>query len=166
MANFLIPILLASTVAAAAPAAAQWVAPAPQGYAYGYNNQGQVRRLEARVAQLRRQIQRLDRRGSLGNREARRLEDEARFLQQRIRQASLNGISGRERSEIERSIARLENRIHDRATGGERRFAHDRDRDGRDDRHEDDRGRDHDEVERADKHDRDHDRDDDDHDDD
>ncbi len=146
MVKFLAPVLLASTVAVAAPAAAQWAPPAPQGYAYGYNNHGQVRRLEVRVAQLRREIRQLDRRNILSDREARRLEEQARYLQHRIRQAGYNGINGRERFEIERHIARLEERIRIQATDGNRRYGYngynghdgygrrDNDRDGRDDR--------------------------------
>ncbi len=66
--------LLASTIAVAVPAAAQWAPPAPQGYGYGYQgNYGQVRRLEARIDQIRRQIHQLDRRNILSEREARRL---------------------------------------------------------------------------------------------
>ncbi len=161
MIKFLVPVLLASTVAVTAPAAAQWAPPVPQGYAYGYNNHGQLRRLEVRVAQLRQQIRQLDRRNILSNREARRLEIEARHLQQHIRQAGYNGLNSRERYEIQRAIAHLERNIHRQATDGNRRYAnnygyngsygYDRDRDGRDDRYEDDRGRDHDG--RRDRHD-------------
>ena len=63
MRKFLISAaLVTATIAAAAPASAQW-ARRPQGNAYGYNNNyGQVRRLEARVDQIRRQIEQLDRR--------------------------------------------------------------------------------------------------------
>ena len=158
MVKFSIPAaILASTLAAAAPAAAQW---APQGNAYGYNNYGQGRRLEARVMQLRREIQQLDRRGILGNREARRLDAEARNLEMRVRQLSYNGVDPRERYAVERRIQQLEQQIRREATDGNRRPGYgngrdrdrdgvndrydnriDRDRDGRDDRYEDDRGR-------------------------
>ncbi len=157
MRKFLISAaLMASTVAVAAPAAAQWAPPAygqPQGYAYGYNNQGQVRRLEVRVQQIRNQIRQLDRRNILSNREAARLNQEARSLQYRIRQQSYNGLSGRERYDIERRIARLEQRVYREARDGDNRWGnryqgqngwYDRDRDGRDDRYEDDRGYRHD----------------------
>ena len=153
---------LASTIAVAAPAAAQWQQ--PNGYARGYNNQGQVRRLEVRVAQLRQEIRQLDRRNILSDREANRLENEARFLQQRVRQLGYNGIDRRERFNIEQRIDRLEQQIRREATDGNRRVGngsnrwdrdrdgrddrynnganrYDRDRDGRDDRYEDDRGR-------------------------
>lgn len=168
MRKFLIgTALLVSTVAATAPAAAQWVPPQPQGYAYGYNNYGQGRRLEARVTRLRQEIRQLDRRNILSQREAYRLDAEARQLQYRIRQVSYNGINGRERYAIERQLARLEQRIRYEARDGNNRYAYgngyngyrdydrdgvndrydsriDRDRDGRDDRWEDDQGRDRD----------------------
>jgi septal ring factor EnvC (AmiA/AmiB activator) len=151
MRKFLISAALATaTFAAAAPAAAQW-AP-PHGNAYGYNNHGQARRLEARVDQIRRQIHQLDRRNILSNREARRLSEEARDLDRRINVLARNGFNSRDRYEVERRIARLEQRIYREANDGDRRFgrnngygngyyANDRDRDGRDDRFEDDRGR-------------------------
>jgi len=178
MRKFLIPAaILASTLAAAAPAAAQW---APNGNAYGYNNYGQGRRLEVRVMQLRRQIAQLDRRNILRDREARRLDAEARNIEYRIRELRQYGIDSRERYTIERRIARLEQNIRYQANDGDRRYAdnngygngyndngynnYDRDRDGRDDRYEDDRGRDFDgrgdgKKDKKDK--RDHDRDDD-----
>lgn len=156
-------VLAASTVAIAAPAVAQWAPPAPQGYAYGYNNnQGQVRRLEVRLQRIIRQIRVLDQRNALSNREARRLEQEARNLQYRIRQLGYNGLSQRERYDIEMRINRLEQRIFRDVRDGNRypgggyyggrdrdrdgvndRYDDriDRDRDGRDDRREDDRGR-------------------------
>lgn len=154
MRKFLISAaVLASTLATAAPAAAQW---APPGYGYGYGNQGQTRRLEVRVMQLRRDIAQLDRRNILSNREARRLDAEARNIEYRIRELGQYGIDRRERYMIERRIARLEQNIRQQANDGDRRYrdnrydgyndngynAYDRDRDGRDDRYEDDRGRD------------------------
>ena len=144
--------LMASTVAVAAPAAAQWAPPAPQGYAYGYhNNYGQVRRLQVRIDQMQRRIVQLDRRNILSNREAGRLRAEARQLEQRLRYASRNGLNQREMYNVERGIQRLEYRIQRDARDGNRYGGYygqnnyyDRDRDGRDDRYEDDRGYRHD----------------------
>ncbi len=149
MRKFLISAaLLGSTITVAAPAAAQWAPPAPHGYAYGYNNYGQVRRLEARVDQIRRQIRQLDRRNILSNREARRLSDEARYLDRRINQLARNGFNRRDRYDIEVRLARLEQRlrrdVYDGNRYGQYGYGYDRDRDGRDDRYEDDRGRRHD----------------------
>jgi hypothetical protein len=143
--------LCASTLVATAPAAAQWAPPPPQGYAYGYNNYGQVRRLQARIDQLQRQINRLDSRDILSEREASRLRTESRGLERRLRYASRYGLNGRERYDIERGIQRLEVRIQREARDGNRyRYGYnqagwsDRDRDGRNDRYEDDRGYNHD----------------------
>ena len=62
-------ILAATTLAIAAPAAAQWAQPqygAPYGNAYGYyNNAGQARNLAVRINQLEQQIRQLDRRNIL-----------------------------------------------------------------------------------------------------
>ena len=145
-------ILMASSVAVAAPAAAQWAAPAPQGYAYGYNNHGQVRRLEARLMQARNEIRRLDRANILSDREARRLNEDVRQARYRLRQLDNNGLTRRERHELETRISRIERSIQREARdGNDYRGAYgnrdgysDRDRDGRDDRYEDDRGHDHD----------------------
>jgi len=149
--------LAASALTAAAPAAAQWNA--PQGNAYGYNNYGQVRRLDARIDAMQRQINNLDRRDILSEREASRLRNEARNLEQRLHYASRNGLNGREIYNVERGIQNLEVRIQREARDGNgRRDAGywrddgryrdgqwiDRDRDGRDDRTEDDHGYRHD----------------------
>jgi hypothetical protein len=147
--------LAASTLVAAAPAAAQWAPPQPQGYAYGYNNQGQARRLQVRIDQLQREISQLDRRNILSEREASRLRGESRDLEHQLRAASRYGLNGREAYNIERGIQRLEYRIQRQARDGNRygyegRNGYydagysDRDRDGRNDRYENDHGWDHD----------------------
>ena len=154
MRKFLISLAFASSaLAVAAPASAQY-APQygqPQGYGYGYNNNyGQVRALQARIDQIQRQIQRLDQRNILSNKEARRLREESRDLERRLRNVGRNGLSFRERQSIEVRIARLELRVRREATDGNGRRGgynngygqnmYDRDRDGRDDRYEDDHG--------------------------
>ena len=153
MRKFLISaVLMDSTVDIAAPAAAQWAPPAPQGYAYGYhNNYGQVRRLQVRIDQLQRRIVQLDRRNILSNREANRLRHESRELERRLRYSAQRGLNPREAYSIERGIQRLEYRIQRDARDGNRYGGYygqtgyyDRDRDGRDDRYEDDRGYRHD----------------------
>ena len=155
MRKFLISAaLMASTVAVAAPASAQWYPQQPQGYAYGYNyNYGQVRRLQVRIDQIQRQINRLDRRDVLSEREAARLRAESRSLEYRLRNASRYGLNGRERYEIERRIARLEQHVYREARDGNNwrndryrsGYGYDRDRDGLDDRYERDRGTNYDE---------------------
>ena len=170
MRKFLISAaLMASTVAVAAPAAAQWApqpgyGQQPYGNAYGYNNYGQVRRLQVRIDQIQRQINRLDSRDVLSEREAARLRYESRILEQRLRHAARYGLNGRERFEIERGIQRLEYRVQREARDGNRwgngyngydgrdyrdRWSsrdgwRDQDRDGRNDRYENDQGQDHD----------------------
>ena len=151
--------LMASTVAIAAPAAAQWAPPAygygqqPYGNAYGYNNYGQVRRLQVRIDQIQRRIVQLDRRNILSNREAARLRTESRHIEQRLRYAAHNGLNGRERYDVERRIARLEQHVYREARDGNQwrndRYGqnnwYDRDRDGLNDRLERDRGTNYDE---------------------
>lgn len=145
--------LAASALTAAAPAAAQWYPPQPQGHAYGYNNYGQVRRLQARIDQLQRQIDRLDRRNILSEREARRLRDDSRDVERQLRRAARYGLDGREAYSIERRIQRIEYRIQREASDGNRwrggygnRYGgYDRDRDGFDDRYERDHGTNYDE---------------------
>ena len=137
----------ASALAVATPASAQYF-PVPQGYAYGYHgNYGQVRRLQARIDALQRQINRLDRRDIISDREAERLRRQSRELERRLRFAARNGLHPQERFEIERRLARLEQRLFRDAHDGNRwgrggyYGGYDRDRDGLDDRWEDDRGR-------------------------
>ncbi|HYC95764.1 MAG TPA: hypothetical protein VEB39_08730 [Sphingomicrobium sp.] len=148
--------LAASALTAAAPAAAQYY-PQPQGYGYGYGygqgNWGQVRRLQARVDQLQRQIRHLDRRDILSEREAAYLRQESRELEHRLHFAARNGLHPREAYAFERRIQRLEIRIQREARDGNRygRGYHpyggtwDRDRDGLNDRYERDRGTNYDE---------------------
>ncbi|MFL6723424.1 MAG: hypothetical protein ACJ8E4_04635 [Sphingomicrobium sp.] len=143
--------LAASTLVAAAPAAAQYYPQQPQGYGYGYNNYGQVRRLQVRVDNLQRQISNLDRHNILSEREASRLRGESRDVERRLHYAARNGLSGWESNDIERRVYRLETRIQREARDGNRYRGsydqagwNDRDRDGRNDRYEDDRGYNHD----------------------
>ncbi len=131
----------ASALAVATPASAQYF-PQPQGNAYGYNNYGHVRALHARVNNLQRQIINFDRRNVLSNREAARLRNEARELEQRLLRNARNGLNQREAYDIERRLVRLEQRVQRQAMDGRRGGIYiDRDRDGRPDRYEDDRGR-------------------------
>jgi predicted RNase H-like nuclease (RuvC/YqgF family) len=152
MRKFVIAAALAATaLTAAAPAAAQYYQQ-PQGYGYGYNNSwGQVRRLQVRVDQLQRQIRHLDSRNILSEREAARLRQDSREIEQRLRYAARNGLSGQEAYGIERRIQRLETRIPREARDvnrynnyGGRNYS-DRDRDGLNDRYERDRGTNYDE---------------------
>ena len=142
----------ASALAIASPAAAQWGQPQPYGNSGGYHHPGHARMLNVRIDRLQKEIRRLDKRNVLSNREAGRLMQQSRELEQRLRYVSRNGFSGRESAYIENGIARLEQRIFRQARDRNGRNGNqwgnsgwsDRDRDGRDDRYEDDRGRDHD----------------------
>lgn len=144
-----------SALAVAAPAAAQYSPqhyPQPPGYAYGHQgNWGLTRSLQVRIDNIQRQIERLDRRNILSEREARRLRQDSREIERRLRYTARNGLHPAERHDIERRLARLERRLWRDARDGNRwghgyqqHGAYDRDRDGRDDRYEDDRGRDRD----------------------
>jgi opacity protein-like surface antigen len=145
--------LAASTIAVAAPAAAQWYPPQPQGNAYGYDNYGQVRRLDARIDAMQRQIKHLDSRDILSEREARNLRNQSNDVERRLRVAARNGLNGWEANDIERRVQRLEVRIQREARDGNgwrngyynNAGWSDRDRDGLDDRYERDRGTNYDE---------------------
>ena len=129
---------------AAAPASAQYY-PQPYGNAYGYNNFGQVRALQARIDAVERQIRFLDRRDVVGDDRADRLRFEAREIERKLRRSARNGLNPYEARDINVRIARLEQRVqYSVARNGYGGGYYDRDRDGRDDRYEDDRGRRHD----------------------
>lgn len=143
-----------SALAFATPAAAQYYpAPAvyaqPYGNAYGYNNNwGQVRSLQARINNVQRQIRQLDRRDRIRDGQADRLRREANQIENRLQRASRYGLNGYEANDINIRIARLEQRVQYSVAqrygrnwnGGYNGGFVDRDRDGRNDRYEDDRG--------------------------
>ena len=148
----------------ASPAAAQFYPQQqPYGYngygnAYGHNTWGQVRSLQVRLNNVERQINRLDRRDRIGDNSADRLRFEADRLEQRLRNVSRNGLNPYEANDINVRIARLEQRVQFAMQNRNGRYGQygwngnngyngqfvDRDRDGRNDRYEDDRGHDHD----------------------
>ena len=167
MRKFLIPAaILVSTIAATAPAAAQWQQ--QNGYGYSYqNNRGIARSYEVRLSQLHRSIHRLGERRQVSRNEFLRLNQQVDIVQNRIRRASYRGLNRQEAYQIERDLSRLERNIYREARDGNRygghhaqsqygynqygygqnggnQYNYDRDRDGRDDRYEDDRGYDHD----------------------
>jgi hypothetical protein len=152
-----------SALALATPAAAQYF-PQPQGYGYGQNHgyQGQwghARALQARVDGIQRQIRQLSARRLISRGEAASLRERSRQVEQRLRRAAHYGLSPYEAQDVQRRIARLEQRLyrdvrdghgygHGHWGNGQQGYyadgGRDRDRDGRDDRYEDDRGRDRD----------------------
>ena len=147
-----------AALAVASPAAAQYYPGpygAPYGNAYGYNNFGQVRALQVRLNAIERQINRLDRRNRVGDREADRLRREADRIENRLHRAARGGLNPYEFNDIQRRIAVLEQRVQYAVNNGWNRYGSrygwngnygysDRDRDGRDDRYEDDHGSRHD----------------------
>ncbi len=114
-----------SALAVATPAAAQWM-PQPVGYgsAYGYGNPGQAQALQAQIGQLRMQIRQLGMSNMLSRGEFRRLDWEAGSLDQRVRAAAFNGMSPREGYDIQRRIARLQQRIQLAMYNGNRRYGY------------------------------------------
>ena len=136
-----------SALAFATPAAAQYAA--PHGNAYGYqNNWGQVRSLQVRINNVERQIKQLDRRDRIRDGQADRLRREANQIENRLQRAARYGLNGYEANDINVRIARLEQRVQvslaSRYGNNYNRAWSDRDRDGRYDRFEDDRGYRHD----------------------
>jgi hypothetical protein len=124
---------------------------APYGNAYGYNNYGQVRSLQVRIDAIQRQINQFDRRDRIRDNTADRLRSEANKIERRLRSAGRNGLNPYEANDIQVRIARLEQRVRYSLASGRNGYNGynngynngqfvDRDRDGRDDRYEDDRG--------------------------
>ena len=147
-------VAAASALAVAAPAAAQWAQPAPvpygnaYGYNQGYNNWGYTRSLQARIDNLQRRIAQLDNRDRITEREARRLREDTRQLEWRLRNAGRNGLNFQEARNIENRLYRIEQRLVRDAWDGRRwgqgqwgNGYYDRDRNGYDDRWENRRDR-------------------------
>ena len=153
-----------AALAIATPAAAQYypAPPPPPGYgygapygnAYGYTNVRHVRSLQVRVDRIQRDLRRLVQVRAISGNEFRNRNEDARDIERRLRRDARDGrgLTGQEVVQLERRIARLEQRIgrdirDGRLTGFGNYYGqgyYDRDRDGRDDRYEDDRGRRHD----------------------
>ena len=142
-----------SVLAFATPASAQYRQPYGNPYGNGYNNNnyGQVRALQARIDSIQRQIEQLRARRLISRDEANGLRSESRNLEQRLFYRGRNGLSFQELRNIEYQIARLEQHVRHEVRDGNRwgnrdrgNNGYDRDRDGRDDRYEDDRGTRHD----------------------
>ena len=171
MRTFMISLAAAgAALAIASPAAAQYYPapqPAPYGYnqpygynngyggyngynGYGRNNWGQVRELQVRLDNIERQIDRLDRRDRIGDHAADRLRHEANDLERRLHDRARGGLDPREAGELVYRIQRLEQRVQYAMSNRGGRWgnnaynSYDRDRDGRDDRFEDDHGWNHD----------------------
>jgi hypothetical protein len=140
-----------TALAFATPAAAQYPGQyrQPYGNAYGHNNYGQVRALQARIDNIQRQIERLRAQRLLSRDEVNALRSESRELERRLYYRGRNGLNYQELRNIEYRIARLEQHVRrevrdDNRWGNRGGYDRDRDRDGRNDRYEDDRGTRHD----------------------
>lgn len=158
MRKLIISLAAAGTALAfATPASAQYFPqPQPYGYGYGYGHNygyGQVRALQARIDGIQRRIEHLRARRLITRDEANGLRSESRELERRLYRIGRNGLNYNEARRIEYRIARLEQHVRrevrdgrgwDRGYGYNDRGYYDRDRDGRDDRYENDRGWDHD----------------------
>jgi len=151
-----------SALAVASPASAQYYPqPQPYGQAYGYNGYGQngyggygqVQQLQQRIDALQNRIRWMDRANVLRDHSADRLKEEARDIEKRLRKSSRYGLNLYELDSIQVRLARLEQRVQFASSARYGRGGYgynnggyygDRDRDGRDDRYENDRGYDHD----------------------
>jgi len=138
-----------AALATASPAAAQYY---PQQQPYGYNNGynsgynngygfqnnwGQVRALQARLNNVERQINRLDRRDRIGDRSADRLRREADKIERRLHERARGGLDPREMYDIQARIARLEQRVQYSLANGYGRYGDRDDRWGHRDRDDD-----------------------------
>jgi hypothetical protein len=141
-------IAAGSALAVAAPASAQYYPQPAYGYGNGYGGWGQVRSLQARIDNVERQIRMFDRRDMVRDDRADRLREEANDIESRLHRVSRNGLNPYEANQISYRIGRLEQRVqyavaNYRGYGnrgwGDRGWS-DRDRDGRNDRYEDDHG--------------------------
>jgi hypothetical protein len=116
MRKLLIPIVAAaSTLAIAAPAAAQYyTAPRAPAYGYGYNNNyTYVRGLQNRVNRIQRDLQQLAQYRMISRNEYRNRNEDARDIERRLRRDARDG-RGLNRNEIvrtEQRIVRLEQKI-------------------------------------------------------
>jgi hypothetical protein len=169
MRNLVIALAAAgSALAFASPASAQYY-PQPQqpygygGKPYGYNGYngfapngyGQVRALQVRIDALQNRIRWMDRANVIRDRSADRLKEEARDIEKRLHRDARYGLNPYEMNNLQARIARLEQRVqYASARFGRGGYGYngynnggyygDRDRDGRDDRYENDHGWDHD----------------------
>lgn len=131
MRKFLVPIIALASVAAAAPATAQY---------WGGNqgpgvNQRQGNGINQRIRAVSLQIDRLSQRGALTNSEARSLRRDLGWVTDRAQRYrwddNRRGYDRGEQRDLWNRLARLEQRVRYEARDGDRRYGYnDRDRDG------------------------------------
>ena len=129
MRKFLIPIVaVASTLAFAAPASAQWAPPAYNYQPYNYGNtfsfHAFASSMQQRVERIRNDIRMMQGRRILSFSEARNLDRQAENLQRRIYRASRNGIQRGEARSLENQIRNLEFRVSREARDWNNRPGH------------------------------------------
>ena len=115
----------ASALAVASPAAAQYY-PAPPAYAPGYNNgygngynngsnrgYGNVRALQSRVDRIQRDLGHLASNRMISRNEYNNRQQDAREIERKLRREARDGygLNGQEAYQVERRIARLEQKI-------------------------------------------------------
>jgi hypothetical protein len=144
-----------AAIAVAAPASAQYYPGQPYGNGYNHNGYGRVRALQVRVDQIQRQLGRLVQVRAITRNEFRNRNEDARDIERRLRRDARDGrgLSQNELYGLENRIVRLEQKIardtrdghgygygYNNYGNGNGNGYYDRDRDGRDDRYEDDHG--------------------------
>lgn len=139
-----------SALAIATPAAAQYYQPygnGYNGYGRGYNSYGHASTLERRLGNVMRSL------GGVRPDRAQQIRAEAYNIDRQLRYSMRNGLNPYEAHAIDVRIGRLEQRLQYASGYGRNGYSRysgyrgeyrDRDRDGRDDRWEDDRGYDRD----------------------
>ena len=116
-----------SALAVAAPAAAQYQ---NDGYRNGGYQMGGAASLHGRIGQLQARLDAGVRSGAISRDEARHLDRQIRDLVRLERQFSRDGLSGRERSELQHRINEVRQQLR-RADGGRDSWGRDRDDDDR-----------------------------------
>jgi hypothetical protein len=127
MKAFLISMAAVSALAVAAPAAAQYQT--GNGYQDGYgngdgyrNNAGSHANISARIGQLETRLQAGVRSGAISRQEAVPLRRQLRQLGQLERQYAVNGLNGRERSDLQQRVGTLRQQIRTADGGNQARW--------------------------------------------
>ncbi|HEX8444341.1 MAG TPA: hypothetical protein VF631_11920 [Allosphingosinicella sp.] len=125
MKKITLSVAVISALAASAPAAAQY---SGTGYEAGADANGNI---AARVGQLRMRLQAGVQSGTISRQEAGPLRQQLQQLSQLERQYSVNGISGRERADLQQRLRTLRQQLRV-ADGGNQRWDRDNSEDGYD----------------------------------
>jgi hypothetical protein len=148
------PMLTIAAVAGAlsAPAAAQYH-PAPPSWGFGYEKFDQIRFMKVRVEKMQGLIRAMDYRHQITGRGFQRLSEESNAILRHLRNDAAYGLTPQQAEAMMRRVIRLERDVHAAYAERDRRLAdryaypnddwrrdagEDMDRNGRDDRWEDD----------------------------